>query len=94
MPLTFTSHDHHRPHTHTLQVLRAVFTSLMTAPQAIVTHAVGCLVARLAAKPAEARSRKEALALELDAQYPGGDVGVLSAFFLNLVSNVWAVSVS
>ena len=28
---------------------------------------------------------KEALALRLDQQYPGGDVGVLSSFFLNLV---------
>ena len=28
---------------------------------------------------------KEALALRLDEQYPGGDVGVFSAFFLNLV---------
>ena len=28
---------------------------------------------------------KEAMALRLDQQYPGGDVGVLSSFFLNLV---------
>ena len=35
--------------------------------------------------PPGSLAAKEALALRLDMQYPGGDVGVLSAFFLNLV---------
>ena len=35
--------------------------------------------------PPGSLAAKEALALRLDKQYPGGDVGVLSAFFLNLV---------
>lgn len=35
--------------------------------------------------PQGSLAAKEALALRLDQQYPGGDVGVLSAFFLNLV---------
>ncbi len=62
----------------------------MTSPQAEVGAAVVQLVARLerqgsAAGGGAALAPHEALALQLNAQYPGGDVGVLSAFFLNLV---------
>lgn len=56
----------------------------MTSPQPAVTVAVAQLVQRLRAQEG-ALQPHEALALRLDAQFPGGDVGVLSAFFLNLV---------
>jgi len=71
------------------QALRSAFTALMTSLQPAISSAVAQLVARLAAQQALAGSTSlsphEALALQLDVQYPGGDVGVLSAFFLNLV---------
>ncbi len=59
----------------------------MTAPPAAVADAVARLAARLRARAAagQALDEHEALALRLDEQFPGGDVGVLSAFFLNLV---------
>ena len=71
----------------------------MTCEADKVLAAVSSLVARLKERES-VRSRnssatgipelsgleaKEALALRLDQQYPGGDVGVLSSFFLNLV---------
>lgn len=67
--------------------LKAAFTSLMTADAGKVAGAIDGLVARLGAKKAAGGklSPKEALVLRLNAQYPG-DVGVLSAFFLNLIS--------
>ncbi len=57
----------------------------MTAPQSDVSSAVSDLVTRLTAstQPLTARDR---LALRLNTQYPGGDVGVLSSFFLNYVT--------
>ena len=86
---------------HSLQALKAAFTALMTCEPGKVQAAVASLIARLKEKlgsggtaKAEGASlsssaggleAKEALALRLDQQYPGGDVGVFSAFFLNLV---------
>lgn len=81
------------------QALRGAFSALMAAPQEAVTAAVNALVSRLRAKAPSASSngphagsneaqkvaQAEALALRLDAQYPGGDVGVMAAFFLNIL---------
>lgn len=66
--------------------LRAAFGALMGAPPADVAAAVGALAARLRAEGAKGRALAphEALAVKLEGQY-GGDVGVLAAFFLNLV---------
>jgi hypothetical protein len=66
----------------------------MTSEQGAVTQAVSRLVSRLEAKQqqqGQELTEKEALALRLNTQYPGGDVGVLSCFFLNLVSRVLMV---
>jgi mannose-6-phosphate isomerase len=59
----------------------------MTSEQGAVTEAITSLVSRLEAKQQQGGgvTEKEALALRLNSQYPGGDVGVLSCFFLNLV---------
>lgn len=67
--------------------LKAAFTALMTADAGEVAEAIGALVERLEGKKAAGSplSVKESLVLRLNQQYPG-DVGVLSAFFLNLVS--------
>lgn len=58
----------------------------MTADSEKVAGAIATLVGRLSAKKAggAALSDKEELVVTLNGQYPG-DVGVLSAFFLNLV---------
>lgn len=68
------------------QALKAAFTVLMTASQEVVTAAVRALVERLRAVPAGDLSEHEALALRLNDQFPD-DVGLMSAFFLNLVSS-------
>jgi hypothetical protein len=58
----------------------------MTCDSGKVAEAIATLVARLQQEQAGGRalSAKESLVLRLDTQYPK-DVGVLSAFFLNLV---------
>lgn len=58
----------------------------MTADPPKVVSAVAALAARLEARAAagDKLSDKESLVLVLNGQYPG-DVGVLSAFFLNYV---------
>lgn len=60
----------------------------MTANGDKVASAIQSLVTRLTQEQASGRtlSPKEALVLRLNEQYPN-DVGVLSAFFLNLVGN-------
>ena len=70
-----------------LQALKAAFTALMTADSEKVAAAISALVARLSQEQAGGKKlgTKEELVLRLNQQYPG-DVGVLSAFFLNLVS--------
>ena len=65
------------------EMLRAAFTSLMTCEASKVKEAVAALISRLSSKGD--LTEKEALAIRLDKQYPGGDVGVLSCFFLNLL---------
>lgn len=68
-----------------LQALKAAFTALMTCDAAKVASSIEALVARLS-KESQSRSlgRKEQLVLKLNEQYPK-DVGVLSAYFLNLI---------
>jgi len=67
--------------------LKAAFTALMTADSEKVAAAISALVAHLSQEQAGGKKlgTKEELVLRLNQQYPG-DVGVLSAFFLNLVS--------
>lgn len=80
------------------RALSAAFTALMTCEPKAVCSAIQALVSRLQAKQQQQQqsppsggegstclSAKEALALRLNEQYPGGDVGVLSCFFLNLI---------
>ncbi|KAG2488964.1 hypothetical protein HYH03_012581 [Edaphochlamys debaryana] len=69
------------------QALRTAFTRLMTASPEAVTGAVRSLVERLKREQdsGTALSPHEALALRLNTQFPD-DVGVFSAFFLNLVT--------
>lgn len=70
--------------------MKAAFTALMTCDADKVATAIGALVQRLNQDAAAGRqlSSKEQLVLRLNQQYPN-DVGVLSAFFLNLVGG-WA----
>jgi mannose-6-phosphate isomerase len=66
--------------------LKAVFTALMTAPADLVATCVGEMRDRLQSKRiAGDLTPKEDLVLRLEEQYPG-DVGVLSAWFLNYMS--------
>eukprot|EP00898_Chlorokybus_atmophyticus_P001803 jgi/Chlat1/2623/Chrsp178S02473 len=64
--------------------LKAVFTSLMTQEKEIVARALANLISRL---QRDAQDRPltdvEQLVMRLDQQYPGGDVGVFAAYFLN-----------
>ncbi|KAK9846013.1 hypothetical protein WJX81_008425 [Elliptochloris bilobata] len=66
--------------------LREAFTALMLCDACTVAGQVNALAARLEGERTGGRalSPKEALVLRLNAQYPA-DVGVLSAYFLNLV---------
>ncbi len=66
------------------QALKRAFTALMSAEPAAVTEAVRSLVSRLASRAREQLSEHEALALRLNTQFPD-DVGIFSAFFLNIV---------
>ena len=69
-----------------MQALKAAFTNLMTCDASKYGAAVSALAARLTQEAAAGRAldAKEKLVLRLNEQYPG-DVGVLSAYFLNLV---------
>lgn len=64
--------------------LKAAFARLMSAPAAQAAAHVSQLAARLLCVEPGALRPHERLALTLQAQYPG-DVGILAAFFLNLV---------
>jgi len=64
--------------------LAAAFRSLMTADPAQVKEQLDTLIPRLQAKGTDA-TPKEALIVRLHEQYPG-DVGVLSAYFLNYLT--------
>lgn len=72
----------------TSQALKDAFTKLMTCSEAVYGEAVFKLVDRLE-KESKSRelSAKENLVIKLNEQYPR-DVGVLAAFFLNLVMEV------
>lgn len=66
--------------------LKTAFTALMTCDAEVVKTAIEQLVARLIKASGERElTLKEQLVLELNEQYPN-DVGVLSAFFLNLIT--------
>ncbi|KAJ7549795.1 hypothetical protein O6H91_07G069700 [Diphasiastrum complanatum] len=65
--------------------LRRAFTELMTLGKPIVAETVSNLVSRLTKeKQLRDLTEKEELVLRLETQYPG-DVGILSAFFLNFI---------
>ena len=64
--------------------LRAHYGALMRQSDATVRAAVETLVARVEGKPEAERSETERVALHLNRFFPG-DVGVMSAFFLNYV---------
>lgn len=59
--------------------LKMAYSALMRADQHLITEAIEQVVASNSADPAVE------LARELNRQFPGGDVGVLSVFFLNIV---------
>ena len=63
--------------------LRGAYTALMHADTDIVASAINSITS-----PTRAPLCEEAvlLAIELNRQFPGGDIGVLSVFFLNIVS--------
>ncbi|CAG9467104.1 unnamed protein product [Pedinophyceae sp. YPF-701] len=67
------------------QCLRDAFTALMTCPQEKFREALAALVARIRSQDAAPPSERDQLVLRLDEQYPG-DVGVLSSYFLNVVT--------
>ncbi|KAL3527041.1 hypothetical protein ACH5RR_011697 [Cinchona calisaya] len=65
------------------EVLRLIFTELMSASKDVIAQALSRLISRLSIKN-EARelTDKENLVLRLEKQYPS-DIGVLAAFLLN-----------
>ncbi|CAI0451389.1 unnamed protein product [Linum tenue] len=66
-------------------ILRSIFTQLMSASKEMTTEAVSKLKIRLQMQSQVRRlTDKENLVLKLEKQYPG-DIGVISAFFLNHV---------
>ena len=67
-------------------LLKQIFSALMSAPPELVKKSVAALVERYKKGEEVVESEKGLveLAIMLDEQYPG-DVGVLCAFFLNLV---------
>ncbi|GAX78558.1 hypothetical protein CEUSTIGMA_g5998.t1 [Chlamydomonas eustigma] len=76
------------------KALKAAFTALMTCDPGKVKDCISRLISRIHSQHPElvgstctatpgTLAAKLALAVRLDTQYPGGDVGVLSAFFLN-----------
>ncbi|KAF4705037.1 hypothetical protein FOZ62_021234, partial [Perkinsus olseni] len=64
--------------------LKKAYSTLMRADGKAVAEAITAIVSRAPAASYEAHS----FAIELDRQFPGGDVGVLSVFFLNIVHMV------
>ncbi|PWA68515.1 mannose-6-phosphate isomerase, type I [Artemisia annua] len=67
------------------QVLRSVFTKLMSVDRNVISKALSRLINRLnSEKETRQLTRKEELVLKLEMQYPD-DVGVLAALLLNLV---------
>ncbi|PIN13324.1 Mannose-6-phosphate isomerase [Handroanthus impetiginosus] len=67
------------------EVLRSVFTRLMSANKPVISEALSKLMNRLNLKREVSElTDKEALVLRLEKQFPG-DVGVIAAFLLNYV---------
>ncbi|KAF4665260.1 hypothetical protein FOL47_004683 [Perkinsus chesapeaki] len=64
--------------------LKNAYSTLMRADGKAVAETISEIVSRTPVVDNEAHS----LAIELDRQFPGGDVGVLSVFFLNIVHMV------
>ncbi|EPS59833.1 hypothetical protein M569_14970 [Genlisea aurea] len=66
-------------------ILKSLFTELMSADKAKIFQAIQALTARLQSKrEVEGLTEKEELVLRLEKQYPG-DVGVLAGFLFNHV---------
>ncbi|CAA2938399.1 mannose-6-phosphate isomerase 1-like [Olea europaea subsp. europaea] len=67
------------------EVLRSIFSDLMSAKKVVISEAISKLISRLNVKR-EVRelTDKEELVLRLEKEYPG-DVGVLAAFLLNYI---------
>ena len=65
--------------------LRTAYSALMTADPVIVQKTVAAVVSLVCVTDMSPLSVALSLARNLDQQYPGGDVGVLSVFFLNIV---------
>ncbi|KAL1566600.1 mannose-6-phosphate isomerase [Salvia divinorum] len=66
-------------------VLRSLFTKLMSASKAVISDAVSKLINRLNIKrKVRGLTEKEELVLRLEKQYPG-DVGVIASFLFNYV---------
>lgn len=63
-------------------VLRSLFSELMSASKDVISQALSRLISRLNAKEVRDLTEKEKLALRLETQYPA-DVGVMAAFLLN-----------
>ncbi|KAL8531995.1 hypothetical protein ACS0TY_008557 [Phlomoides rotata] len=67
------------------EVLRSLFTKLMSASKAVISEVVFKLISRLNVKrEAGELTDKEELVLRLEKEYPG-DVGVIASFLLNYV---------
>eukprot|EP01024_Parvocaulis_polyphysoides_P014760 TRINITY_DN1617_c0_g3_i1.p1 TRINITY_DN1617_c0_g3~~TRINITY_DN1617_c0_g3_i1.p1 ORF type:complete len:443 (-),score=67.05 TRINITY_DN1617_c0_g3_i1:486-1814(-) len=67
------------------QLLKNAFSSLMTCDSDVVKENVNKLADRLMDMDSEEINKKEELVLSLQEDYPG-DVGVMAAYFLNLVT--------
>ncbi|MEW5298175.1 MAG: hypothetical protein WDW36_001327 [Sanguina aurantia] len=72
------------------EVLQSAFTALMTAEPGLVKSQCAALISRLQAKADSpdgggGRTARDSLVLRLHSQYEG-DVGVLSSYFLNMVT--------
>ncbi|KAL2551853.1 Mannose-6-phosphate isomerase 2 [Forsythia ovata] len=67
------------------EILRSIFTELMSAEKVVISEAISKLISRLIIKR-EVRelTDKEELVLRLENQYPG-DVGVIAAFLFNYI---------
>eukprot|EP01028_Stygiella_incarcerata_P009091 TRINITY_DN4203_c0_g1_i1.p1 TRINITY_DN4203_c0_g1~~TRINITY_DN4203_c0_g1_i1.p1 ORF type:complete len:423 (+),score=120.17 TRINITY_DN4203_c0_g1_i1:72-1340(+) len=67
------------------KIIKHLYGKLMLAEPEIVAEELSKLIFRLREMPLHSRTREEQLVLRLNEEFPGGDVGVFSVFFLNLV---------
>ncbi|MFH4981349.1 hypothetical protein AB6A40_008058 [Gnathostoma spinigerum] len=63
------------------EALKCVFSDIMRAPQKDLSSAITAMISRL--KEKNDRTPTEELMIRLDAEFPGGDVGVFAPLFLN-----------